>query len=106
MSLPVPFDDGRRSNARHVAKARRAEASADLDLLRYSLKAHILAEADRLDSEAARDASRAALDAEFDLLDHGLARAGGSVAKTAIAARHVERLVTINDRRITRRFGG
>jgi hypothetical protein len=104
--LPVPFDDGDGLSSRQLDKARRAQASTELELFRYGLQAHTRAEVDRLDSQAIADASRAALDEEVDLLDYGLSRANGSAAKVALVARHVERLATINDRRITRRFGG
>ena len=106
--LPVSIDDGGGDglSARQLASARRAQASTELTLFRYGLEARTRAEVDRLDSEAIADASRAALNEEVDLLDYGLAKAGGSAAKAALVARHVERMATINDRRITRRFGG
>lgn len=104
--LPAPLDDDTGLNPRQVVKARRAQASTELRLFSYALEARTRAEVDRLDSQAIGDASRAALDEEVDLLDYGLARAGSSAAKTQLVARHVERMAAINDRRITRRFGG
>jgi hypothetical protein len=104
--LPAPLDEDTGLNARQVAKARRAQASTELRIFGYALETRTQAEFDRLDSRSAGDVSRAALDEELDLLDYGLARAGGSAAKTELVARHVERLAAINDRRITRRFGG
>lgn len=104
--LPAPLDDDTGLSPRQMAKARHAQASTELRLFSYALAARVRAEIDRLDSQAIGDASRAALDEEVDLLDYGLARAGGSAAKTELVARHVERLAAINDRRITRRFGG
>ena len=104
--LPALLNDDTGLNRRQVEKARRAQAATGLHLFGYTLETHTLAEMDRLDSQAAGDASRAALDEEIDLLEHGLARAGGSAAKAELAARRVERLANINDRRITRRFGG
>jgi hypothetical protein len=104
--LPVPLDDPDGLNPRQLARARRAQASTELELFRYGLQARTRAEVDRLDSQAVADASRAALDEELDLLDYGLTQAGGSAAKATLVARHVERLAAINDRRITRRFGG
>jgi hypothetical protein len=89
-----------------MAMARRAQGSTELQIFRYALQARTRAEVDRLDSQAIADASRAALDEELALLDEGLARAGQSVAKTELVARHVERMATINNRRINRRFGG
>ena len=104
----VPFNDdggGWLSN-RQFVRARRAQASTDLAVYRHGLEAHARAECDRQDTEAVADASRAALEEELDLLNYGLARAGGSAAKAELVARHVERLATINNRRIARRFGG
>jgi hypothetical protein len=42
----------------------------------------------------------------MNLLDYGLSRAGTSAAKVELVGRHVQRMATINDRRIIRRFGG
>jgi hypothetical protein len=107
MPLPVRLDDDTAGlDPRQVAKASRAQASTELELFRYGLAARTRAEVDRLDTEALADASRAALEEEVDLLDYGLARAGQSVAKVELVARHVQRMAAINDRRITRRFGG
>jgi len=80
-------------------------AGAELEVYRHALESRVLAEIDRLDTQAIGDVSRAALDEEVNLLDYGLARAGQSAAKAALVARHVERLANINDRRISRRFG-
>ena len=104
-SLPAPLDESGLTS-RQIAKAQHAQASAELELFRYGLQTQVVAGKDRADSQAIADASRAALEEEFDLLDYGLARSGGSAAKTAIVARKVERMATINDRRLTRRFGG
>lgn len=100
------LDDQMGSNARQIAKARRAQADAELEVFRYGLGAQMRADFDRHDSQSIADASKAALESELDLLDYGMARAGMSAAKVELVARHVERLATINDRRITRRFGG
>jgi succinate dehydrogenase/fumarate reductase flavoprotein subunit len=104
--LPVPADDGLGPTSRQLVKARRAQANSELELFRYGLIARTRAEMDRLDSQAIADASRAALEEEMDLLDYGLARAGTSAAKIELVARHVNRMAIIDDRRITRRFGG
>lgn len=105
--LPVRRDDEPSGlSPRQLALARRAQAKADLEVFRYSLGTRARAQIDQLDTEAVGDASQAALDEELNLLDYGLARAGGSAAKTELVARHVQRLAAINDRRITRRFGG
>lgn len=104
-NLPARLDDGGLS-ARQVEKARRMQASTELEVFRHMLDARALADIDALDSQALADASRAALDEEIGLMDYGLARAGQSPAKAALVAQHVERLARINNRRITRRFGG
>jgi hypothetical protein len=108
MSLfPVPLDDDPGGHSiRQLDRARRAQASSELDVFRYGLSVGAAAQVDQLDSQAVADASRAAFEEECDLLDYGLARAGRSAAKAALVARHVERMASINDRRITRRFGG
>ena len=107
MSLfPVPAEGGAGACSRELAKARRAQASSELELFRYGLVARTRAEMDRIDSQAVADASRTALEEEMDLLDYGMARAGTSAAKLDLVARHVNRMAIIDDRRITRRFGG
>jgi hypothetical protein len=103
--LPAPFHDDTGLTPRQVVKARRTQASADLAVFRHAVQTRTQAEVDRLDSQAVADASRAAFDEEVDFLDHGLASAGRSAAKTELVARHVERMAAINDRRISRRFG-
>ncbi len=106
MSLfPVPIDDGSGLSGRQLAAAQKAQASSDLEVFRYGLGARARSQIDQLDSQSVGDATRAALEVEFDLLDYGLAQTGGSAAKAALVARHVERTATINDHRITRRFG-
>jgi len=105
--LPALLDDDSSGlTPRQVTKARRAQTSTELAVFNRALETRALAEIDRLDSQAVADASRAALDEEVGLMDYGLGRAGQSAAKAALVARHVERVATINDRRITRRFGG
>lgn len=102
--LPAQLDDDTGFSPRQMAKVRRAQENTEIRLFGHTLEAHTIAEIDRLDSQSVADASRAALEAEVDLLEYGMARAGGSAAKTELVARHVERLAAINDRRITRRF--
>jgi hypothetical protein len=102
----LPDDDSGGLSSRQLAAARRAQASAELEVFRYGLRARALAQIDQLDSQANGDASRAALEAEIELMDYGVAQTGQSAAKAALVARHVERTAAINDRRIARRFGG
>jgi hypothetical protein len=103
----APYDDESGPfSRRQLAAAQRIQASTELELYRYFLEARALADCDRFDTQAVADATRCALDEEIALLDLGLAQAGQSAAKLALVARHVERLANINDRRISRRFGG
>lgn len=106
MSLfPVPFNDPPGPSSRNVAKAQRAQENTDLEVHRYSLGAGARSLMTQYDLQAAHDASRVGLDCELDLLDHGLSRTGGSAAKAELVARSVNRLATIDDRIVTRRFG-
>jgi hypothetical protein len=105
--FPAPLDDDSGGfSARQLDRASRDRASSSLEVFRYGLAAGAAAQMDQIDSQAVADVARAAFEEECDLLDYGLARAGQSATKAALLARHVERLATINDRRITRRFGG
>jgi hypothetical protein len=105
--LPARLDDDSGGlSSWQLAKARQAQASSELEVFRYGLGVRARSQIDQLDSQALGDASRAAFEEECDLLDYGLARAGQSAAKVELVARHVQRMATINDRRITRRFGG
>jgi hypothetical protein len=103
----APYDDDMGPfSRRQQAAAQRSQASTELELYRYFLEARAVADRDRFDTQAVADATRCALGEEIGLLDFGLAQAGQSAAKLALVARHVERLANINDRRISRRFGG
>jgi hypothetical protein len=104
--LPVPTDDDSGLNRRQVVQARKAEASTALELYRYGLGARFRAQVDIYDSQALADANRAAVSEEMDLVEYGLSRAGTSAAKIEMTARAAQRMATINDRRIMRRFGG
>jgi len=100
--LPAPTDDDSGLNRR----ARKAEASTALELHRYRLGARFRAQVDIYESQALADANRAAVCEEMDLVDYGLSRAGTSAAKIEMTARAAQRMATINERRIMRRFGG
>lgn len=104
--LPAPLDDDTGLTGRQLKQARHAQASSSLEVFRYGLGARARAEIDRIDSQAVADATRAAMDAELDLVDYGMSRAGQSAVKAEIVARHVHRLGHVNDRRLIRRFGG
>jgi|ERR1700722_1865739 len=102
----VQSDLGGALTPRQAAQAAKAQGKAELAVFRHGLGARVLSECDRLDSEAVADASRSALEEELDLLDYGMSRAGQSAARMELVARHVEALSNINNRRISRRFGG
>jgi hypothetical protein len=104
--LPAPSNDDSGLNRRQVLKARKAEADTALELHRYSLGARFRGQVDVYDSQALSDANRAAVSEEMDVLEYGLSRAGASAAKVEMTARALQRMAAINDRRITRRFGG
>lgn len=98
-----PTDD---VSPRQAQVAARAQRSTELAVFRHGLGARLRAECDRIDSQAAGDALRAALDEELDLLDYGLGRANGSLAKAELVARKVELFASMNNRRVAQRFGG
>jgi len=105
--LPAPFSsDPGGFSPRQLERARRDQVSTELAIHRHSLGAQAMAEMDRADTQAVTDATRTALEEEIELLDFGLNRAGTSVAKAELVARHVNRLSNINNQRLTRRFGG
>jgi hypothetical protein len=103
---PARLDDPTALSRRQIEQARKAEATNALEVFRYGLGAQARAQIDIHDSQALADANRAAVSEELDLLDYGLSRAGASAAKVEITARAVQRMGTINDRRIMGRFGG
>lgn len=103
---PALLDSPTALSRRQLEEARKAQASNSLEVFRYGLGAQARAQIDIHDSQALADANRAAVSEEMDLLDYGLSRAGASTAKVEITARAVQRMGTINDRRITNRFGG
>jgi hypothetical protein len=102
---PARLDDETGLTPRQMAKAQRAATSTALEVFRYGLDARAQAECSQHDTLALADASRTALTEEMDLLDYGLARAGGSAAKAELVARAVQRMAAIDDRQLTRRFG-
>jgi hypothetical protein len=104
--LPVPTNDDSGLNRRQVLRARKAQAETALELHRYGLGARFRSQIDIYDSQAVTDANQAAVGMEMDLVDYGLSRAGTSAAKVEMTARAAQRVAVINDRRITRRFGG
>jgi hypothetical protein len=105
--LPARLDDDADSGLMpyQLARASRAQANTELEIHRHLLRARALAEIDQIDSQAAADAARAALDEELSFLQDGLAKAGQSAAAVEIVARKVELLTNTDNRRFVRRFG-
>jgi hypothetical protein len=102
-NLPAPWEGGRPS--RQLARAVKAQEQTALEIYAHELIARREAECDRIDSQAAGDAARAALECEFDLLSWGLEKAGSSAAMKELVARHVAQLSRNDLRRLARRFG-
>lgn len=103
--LPAPINNETGLTPLQAAKARRAQAGAGLAVFRYALQAQARAEMDRIDSQATADAVRAALEAELDLLDFGMARAGRSAARLELVSRKVDLQSATNNQRLRRHFG-
>ena len=91
---------------RQLEQARKVEADTAVELHRYKHGARFRAQIDIYDSLALAEANHAAVSSEMEMLDYGLSRAGLSAAKIEITARAAQRMAIINDRRITRKFGG
>jgi hypothetical protein len=74
-------------------------------LLAHTLRAHFDEECAKLDAATVAAASQAALGAELDVLNWGIAKANGSAAAAKLVADRVEQLSRINTQNIARRFG-
>lgn len=92
--------------ARHVARAAKARRSAELAVLKHSLKTSYEAECERMDAQALSDVVRTALEEEIGNLDWGMELAAGSAAKAELVSRKLAMQAKINSERIVRRFGG
>jgi hypothetical protein len=90
---------------RMLARATRAQHGTELAVFRHALKARYVAECERIDTQALSDVVKTALEEELGLMDWGLERAGGSVAKAELVSRKLSMLSNINSDRIARRFG-
>jgi hypothetical protein len=98
-------DDGFGRSQYRTGRASRIQHRAELEVYGHGLVAAVNAECELQDARALADVIRTSLDEELDLLEWGLHRANGSIAKTELVARKLNMLSTINDRRINRRFG-
>jgi hypothetical protein len=102
--MPAAGEPGR--EPRLVARAGRSQQRAELEVFEYGLRAAVGAQKDMLDSEALGDVMTCALKEELDFLDYVIARANGSAAGLELGTRMAELMSKINNRRISRRFGG
>jgi hypothetical protein len=104
--FPVPLGGGSDGfTSRQLSRASHAQAETALHVHRHRLAARAAAEIDIAYSEAGGDAVAGAIEEELNVLQDGLARAGGSAAAQEIVARKVALLSAIDNRRIARRFG-
>jgi hypothetical protein len=102
-NLPARLTD--RGSPGALRRATRDTEQTKLSIYRHHLDARRRAEFDRIDSQAIADVARSALDAEMDVLDSCMAKAGDSTAKRELVARMVALQSDIDIRRISRRFG-
>jgi hypothetical protein len=105
MSAIVPAGGSGGLSPWQAAQVSRAERRASLEVYRHSLETAVNVEIDRIDSHAIGDVITFATEEELNYLDYGLARANGSAAKAELVARKTNLLSSINNTRISRRFG-
>lgn len=87
-----------------LGRAERLTRRAELEVYGHTVRAAVAAQKDEADSQALGDALQCAMDEEISLLDYGLSRANGSVAKTELVAQKIAMFSAINNKRIGRRF--
>jgi hypothetical protein len=104
MSDLIPAQPGR--SRRQLVQAARAQERGELEVFRHHVAARVLTECEEIDARALADVTRTALEEEMGVLDEGLAKAAGSVAKAELVSRMVAMQSRIDSARIARRFGG
>jgi hypothetical protein len=104
-NLPAIRGDDDGLPGRYLARARRAQLGAELEVFQHEVRAVALSTIDQIDAQSIADAARCSLEEELRLLEEGLARTGTSKAALELVARKVNILSTSNDRRLNRRFG-
>jgi hypothetical protein len=82
-----------------------ARRTAENQLIAATLRAHFDEACAQLDAATVAAASQAALGAELELLQWGIAKSGGSAAAAKLVADRVEQLSRLNGKAIERRFG-
>lgn len=105
MSNLLPSRPGASRPSRQLERATRAQEAGELEIFQHHVVTRVVAECDRIDSEAIADVSKHALGEEMRTLDWGLAAAGDSPAKRELVSRMVSLQSTIDNARIARRFG-
>jgi hypothetical protein len=93
------------ARSRQLERATRAQEAGELEIFRHHITTRIVAECDRIDSEAVADVAKHALGEEMRVLDWGLAEAGDNFAKRELVGRMVNLQANIDNARIARRFG-
>jgi hypothetical protein len=91
--------------SRQLARATRARESSELTIYGHALDSHVLAECDRIDSEATAQVISTAMEQEIATLKHGLQLANGSAAAAELVARLSSLHSRIDTQRIARRLG-
>jgi hypothetical protein len=87
------------------AVATREYRKGEMEVFRHKVRQFVNREKDMIDSQVLADALRCSTDEEFAYYDEFMARANGSVVKREIIAAKLEMQVSIDNRRIMRRFG-
>lgn len=93
------------SGAFAVQRVAREQRQAGATITRHAIRESMLAEIDRIDSQALGDALKASLDEEVALLDYGQQLAGDNPSAAVLVLRKVQLASAVNNRRIQSRFG-
>jgi hypothetical protein len=101
----TPLRAGDRPATRQELQVVAARREAENGLIVHTLRAHFDEACAQLDAATVAAASQAALGAELDILNWGIAQSGGSAAAAKLVADRVEQLSRINTQNIARRFG-
>lgn len=92
-------------HSREIARAAQAKVKAERAIYSHFLEMEYLRQCDAIDSTSIADVTRSALEEEMNVLDWGLERAAGSLAKAELVNRMVAQQSRIDIGRIARRFG-
>jgi hypothetical protein len=106
MADELPIRAPHTGHSRQLVRATRAQERTELAIFEHGLEARFLADIDRIDSQAIADVTREAIEQELANLSYGLELAQGSPAKAELVSRLVNLQSTLDNRRISQRFGG